>query len=82
MFKINSVDFPLIFEGTIDNYETLVLADSCKGPVLANFWSPKTGPCLRLYPLLDKIIHEFAGKMLLVNINTYDQGSIAKDYGV
>ena len=82
MTEIGSVDSPYIFEGNTENFEALVLANSCKGPVLVNYWSPKAGPCLRLYPLLDRIIHDFAGKMLLVNINTDEQHTRAKEYGV
>lgn len=82
MSEIRSIDSPYIFEGSTENFEALVLANSCKGPVLVNYWSPKAGPCLRLYPLLDKIIHDFAGKMLLVNVNTDEQRNAAKEYGV
>ncbi len=70
MSEIESIESPYIFEGTAENFENLVLENSCKGPVLVNFWSPKAGPCLRLYPLLDKFIHESAGKMLLGRVNT------------
>ncbi len=63
-------DSPLIFDGTEENFEALVLENSILGPVLVNYWSPKAGPCLRLYPVLDKLIHEFGGKFLLVNVNT------------
>lgn len=82
MSKIGSVDSPYILEGTTANFEALVLTNSYKGPVLVNYWSPKAGPCLRLYPVLDKIIHDFAGKMLLININTDEQRAAAKEYGV
>ena len=82
MADISSIDSPYIFEGSAENFNALVLGNSNQGPVLVNFWSPKAGPCLRLYPLLDKIIHEFAGKMLLVNINTENQFGTAKEYGV
>ena len=82
MSEISTIDSPHVFEGSMENFEALVLANSCKGPVLVNYWSPKAGPCLRLYPLLDKIIHELAGKMLLVNVNTDKQRSAAKAHGV
>ncbi len=72
----------LIFDGSEDNFEALVLENSTKGPVLVNYWSPKAGPCLRLYPLLDKLVHEFRGKFLLVNVNTDEHRRVARDYGV
>jgi len=67
---IDSIDSPYIHAANADNFKALVLANSNKGPVLVNFWSKKAGPCLRQYPVLDKIIHQFNGRMLLVNIDT------------
>ncbi len=82
MTRISSLDSPYIFEGTRDKFDALVLDNSEKGPVLVNFWSPKAGPCLRLYPILDKLVHEFKGKFLLINLNTDEQASVARQYGV
>ncbi|MFQ5754924.1 MAG: tetratricopeptide repeat protein [Acidiferrobacterales bacterium] len=73
---------PLIFDGTEENFEALVLGNSTLGPVLVNYWSPKAGPCLRLYPVLDKLVHEFGGKFLLVNVNTDKHRRAGRDYGV
>ena len=41
-----------------------------RGPVMVNFWSSKAGPCIKLWPLLEKLANEFSGKFLLVNFNT------------
>ncbi|GMQ96173.1 MAG: thioredoxin [Gammaproteobacteria bacterium] len=71
-----------IFEATTDNFATLVLENSARGPVLVNFWSPSAGPCLRLYPLLDKLVREFGGRLLLVNLKTDDHGELSRRYGV
>ena len=59
-----------------------MLENSAKGPVLVNFWTAKAGPCLRLYPVLDKLVHDYGGKFLLVNLNADDQRTVAKEYGV
>ena len=60
----DSLESPWILEATADNFAALVLDNSARGPVLVNFWSPSVEPCLRLYPLLDKLVHEFSGRML------------------
>lgn len=75
-------ELPLIFEGTAENFEALVLENSTKGPVLVNYWSPTAGPCLRRYPLLEELAREFGGKFLLVNVNTDEQRRPVRDYGV
>ena len=64
MTKKTGLESPYILAGSSENFAALVLENSTLGPVLVNYWSPKAGPCLRLYPILDNLIHEFAGKMI------------------
>ena len=71
-----------IYEGTEENFATLVLNNSNKGPVLVNFWAEWAGPCHRLFPLLAQLAREYAGKFLLVNLNTDEQAPVAQEYGV
>ena len=71
-----------IFEANPDNFTALVVENSRKGPVLANWWSPNAGPCLRLYPLLEKLCGEYAGRFLLVNVNAEEHKVLAREYGV
>lgn len=73
---------PHVYDGSDENFQTLVLDNSNKGPVLVNFWTIKAGPCLRQYPLLDKLVREYPGKFLLVNLNTDKQCGIAREYSV
>lgn len=79
---IDSIDSPYIHSANADNFQALVLDNSNKGPVLVNFWSKKAGPCLRQYPILDKIIHQFNGRMLLVNIDTEIEYKVSKQYSI
>ncbi len=82
MSTIAGLESPYIIEGTRDNFDTLVLENSRRGPVLVNYWSPGAGPCLRLYPVLDKLIHDYGGKILLVNLDTDQHRGPARDFGV
>ena len=75
-------DAPYIFDGSPDNFASLVLENSIKGPVLVNYWAPWAGPCLKLWPTLEKLAVEYAGKFLLVNINTDKHKPLAERYGV
>lgn len=71
-----------VFDATADNFRTLVLANSGKGPVVVNFWSPQAGPCRMLMPRLLRLAEEFRGRFLLVRLNTDDLGRLARDQGV
>lgn len=68
-----------IFEATPQNFAQLVLANSEKGPVFVNYWSPKAGPCMMLMPRLVKLSDEYAGRFLLVTLNTDEHGRFARD---
>ncbi len=79
---VESVSSPYIQAADAGNFESLVLENSKKGPVLVNFWSRKAGPCLRQYPVLDKVIHQYNGLLLLVNVDADAEVRISKEYGV
>ena len=55
---IDTVNSPYIHTGTSDNFKALVLENSHRGPVLVNFCSKKSDPCLQQYPILDQLIHQ------------------------
>lgn len=79
---IESIKSPYIHAATADTFTSLVIDNSYQGPVLVNFWSRKAGPCLRQYPILDKLIHHYAGRLLLVNIDTESEIVLTKEYGI
>ena len=73
---------PYVFDASAENFRTLVLENSDKGPVLVNYWSPRAGPCLMLMPRLVRLATEFGGRFLLVMLNTDDLGGLAREHGV
>ena len=73
---------PYVFDATPENFDALVLGNSMRGLVLANFWSPKAGPCMILMPRLVKLASEYAGRFLLVMVNTDELGQRARSLGV
>jgi putative thioredoxin len=79
---IETVSSPYIHAATSDTFKGLVLDNSFKGPVLVNFWSRKAGPCLRQYPILDKVVHHYKGRFLLVNIDVDQEFIVTKEYGI
>lgn len=79
---IDSIDSPYIIEATTNNFKPLVLENSKQGPVLVNFWSRNAGPSLRQYPVLDKLVHHYDGRLLLVNVDTDKESAITREYGI
>ena len=73
---------PYVREATVDNFTALVLENSDKGPVVVNYWSPHASPCKLLMPRLARLTDEFAGRFLLVLLNTDDFGAFARDQGI
>jgi len=73
---------PFVFDATLDNFDALILGNSARGLVLANFWSPKAGPCGVLMPRLVKLAAEYGGRFLLVMVNTDELGQRARGLGV
>jgi len=73
---------PYIFDATEKNFDALVLDNSGKGAVLVNYWASYAGPCLKLWPVLEKLANEYQGRFLLVNVNTEKQPALAKRYGI
>jgi putative thioredoxin len=73
---------PYVFDASAENFRTLVLENSDKGPVLVNYWSPRAGPCLMLMPRLVRLATEFSGRFLLVMLNTDELGQLAREHGV
>jgi putative thioredoxin len=71
-----------IIDVTSENFSDAVLANSHKGPVMVNYWAENAGPCLRLWPVLEKLANDYNGQFLLVNIDTNKEKRLAQDYGV
>lgn len=71
-----------VFDGTRDTFQQLVVENSKKGLVLANYWTPNAGPCFKLWQALESLSREFQGRFLLVNINTETQKRLARENGI
>lgn len=68
-----------VFDATPENFREMVIGNSTRGPVMVNYWSATAGPCLKLWPTLEKLVNEFAGRFLLINLNTDKYRSFAQN---
>jgi putative thioredoxin len=73
---------PHILEGTVENFDRLVLENSRRGLVVVDFWAPWVGPSLRQREILIDLAERHAGRFLLVSINTDEQKPLAERFGV
>lgn len=79
---IDTLASPYMHAANSENFKALVLDNSAQGPVLVNFWSRKAGPCLRQSPVLDQLIHHYAGRVLLINVDVDSEFVFSKEYGI
>jgi putative thioredoxin len=49
---------------------------------MVNYWAENAGPCLRLWPVLEKLANDYNGQFLLANVDTDKEKQLAHDYGV
>lgn len=61
-------------------FEKIVLKSTL--PVVVDFWAPWCGPCRSVAPILDKISKEFAGKLVVVKMDTDKHNLWAQKFGV
>jgi putative thioredoxin len=64
------------------DFQTSVIEQSHRIPVLVDFWAEWCGPCRILAPVLERMASKNEGKWALVKINTEEFPDIATMYGV
>ncbi len=70
------------FDVTSENLQTAVVDASRERPVLLDFWASWCGPCKMLMPILEKLVTEYDGQILLGKVNIDEQQELATQFGV
>jgi thioredoxin 2 len=56
------------------------VADQSRMPVLVDLWAPWCGPCRMVSPALEKLAHEFAGRVKLVKVNVDEAPELSRRF--
>jgi putative thioredoxin len=72
----------LAIEVTRENAQNVLIEESFRRPVLVDFWADWCAPCKALLPILEKLVAENAGNLLLAKVNCDQQQMIAGQFGV
>jgi putative thioredoxin len=73
---------PYIHNVTAEDFQSLVIENSFKQPVLVDFWADWCQPCQALMPVLAKLTEEYNGAFVLAKVNSDEQGELAAQAGV
>lgn len=77
---MSDISSPHIFDINEADFATAVVEKSKKTPVIVDFWAPWCGPCRMLAPMLEKIVNEQNGEVLLAKVNTDENQQVAMMY--
>jgi putative thioredoxin len=67
---------------TADTFTSDVVEPSHERPVLVDFWSPRCQPCRLLGPLLERLVEERKGDVLLAKVNTDQEQELASYFRI
>lgn len=71
----------LIVDVTEMNFES-VLARSMQVPVIVDFWADWCQPCKQMTPVLEKLVRELNGQVVLAKVNADIEQAITAQFGV
>ncbi|HYN34585.1 MAG TPA: thioredoxin [Ilumatobacteraceae bacterium] len=67
---------------TDETFQTEVIDKSAEVPVVVDLWAPWCGPCKTLGPIIEKVIDETGGKVVLVKVNIDENPGLSQAFKV
>ncbi len=75
MSELSASDW--VFDVSEADFAEKVVEASRQQPVILDFWAPWCGPCRQLGPMLEKVVNEQKGAVLLAKINVDENPNLA-----
>lgn len=72
----------LIYDSTESDFNEKVVERSKNLPVLVDFWAEWCAPCRILSPVLEELVREYEGKIVLAKVDVDQNQYLAVEYGV
>jgi len=63
-------------------FQTDVIDKSTEVPVIVDLWAPWCGPCKTLGPIIEKVVDETGGKVVLVKVNVDENPGLSQAFKV
>ena len=73
---------PDIIDATLENAQQVLIEESQQRPVVIDFWSPRSEPCVELKRILEALTMEYNGQFSLVKVDVDELPQVASQFGV
>jgi putative thioredoxin len=80
--RVSSPSSDWIIDVDTANFERAVIERSRDRPVVVDFWAAWCSPCLMLGPVLEKLVSERKGEVILAKVNIDEAQELAHRYAV